>query len=218
MATRQVLAELAERFESQSGLRVRLEPVGGVDAAKRVRAGEPFDVVVLASNVIDGLIAEGHLTGRRIDVVTSPVAIGVRSGAAHPDVSSAEAVKHAVLGARGIGYSTGPSGTYLAQLFEQWGIAGAVKDRITIPPPGVPVASLVARGEIDLAFQQLSEIAGAEGVDVLGTLPAEIQFVTTFSGGVARTSQQPENAGRLLEFMTRPELADVKRRHGMNTA
>ena len=214
MATRQVLGELAAIFETQSGLSVKVESVGGVDAAKRVRAGEPFDVVVLASNVIDALIAEGHLTGARIDLVTSAIGIGVRAGSVHPDIRSADAVQRAVLAAGRIGYSTGPSGTYLAKLFEQWGIGQAVKDKTVVAPPGVPVTSLVARGEIDLGFQQLSELAG-DGVEVVGSLPDEIQSLTTFSGGVARTSPQPADARALLEFMTTPEVSDLKRRHLM---
>jgi len=215
MATRQVLGELAVAFESRSGLSVRVESVGGVDAAKRVRAGETFDVVVLASNVIDALIAEGHLAGERSDLVTSAIGIGVRAGSVHPDIGSAAAVQHAVLTAGRIGYSTGPSGTYLAKLFEQWGIGDVVKDKTVVAPPGVPVTSLVARGDIDLGFQQLSELAG-DGVDVVGSLPDEIQSLTTFSGGVARTSPQPEDARALLRFMTMPEVTDIKRRHLMN--
>ena len=214
MATRQVLGELAATFESRSGSSVRVESVGGVDAAKRVRAGEAFDVVVLASNVIDALIAEGHLTGERIDLVTSAIGIGVRAGSAHPDIGSAAAVRQAVLAAGRIGYSTGPSGTYLAKLFEQWGIGAAVKDKTVVAPPGVPVTSLVASGEVDLGFQQLSELAG-DGVDVVGSLPDEIQSLTTFSGGLARTSSQPADAQALLDFMTTPEVSDLKRRHLM---
>ena len=215
MATRQVLGELAATFESRSGLSVRVESVGGVDAAKRVRAGETFDVVVLASNVIDALIAEGHLTGERIDLVTSAIGIGVRAGAVHPDIGSADAVQQAVLAAGRIGYSTGPSGTYLAKLFEQWGIGDVVKDKTVVAPPGVPVTSLVARGDVDLGFQQLSELAG-DGVDVVGSLPDEIQSLTTFSGGLARTSSQPAAAQALLDFMTTPEVSDLKRRHLMD--
>ena len=215
MATRQVLMDLAARFEAQTKSAVKVEAVGGVDAAKRVRAGEAFDVIVLAANVIDALIAEGHVIGSRVDVVTSPIAIGVRAGAPIPDISSAEAVKQAVLAASTIGYSTGPSGTYLSTLFDRWGIGAVVKDRITVAPPGVPVASLVARGDIALGFQQLSELT-ADGVTVVGLLPPEIQSVTTFSGGVAKTSSQPEAARQLLEFLAAPEFEDLKRRHGMN--
>jgi molybdate transport system substrate-binding protein len=215
MATRVVLGELASRFEARSDVAVRVESVGGVDAARRVRAGERFDVVVLASNVIDALIAEGHLHEPRIDVVTSPIAVGVRTGATHPDIDSADAVKRAVLAASRIGYSTGPSGTYLAGLFNQWGIGDAVKDKTMIAPPGVPVASLVSRGEIDLGFQQFSELS-ADGVDIVGMLPSDIQSITTFSGAVARTSAQAETARRVLEFMALPELLEVKRQHGMN--
>lgn len=215
MATRQVLGELAAAFQPRSGLSVRVESVGGVDAAKRVRAGETFDAVVLAANVIDALIAEGHLTGERIDLVTSAIGIGVRTGSVHPDIGSADAVQRAVLSAARIGYSTGPSGTYLAKLFERWGIGDIVKDKTVVAPPGVPVTSLVARGDIDLGFQQLSELAG-EGVEVVGSLPDDIQSLTTFSGGVARTSPQPGDARALLDFMTKPEVIEIKRRHLMD--
>jgi molybdate transport system substrate-binding protein len=215
MATRQVLAELAVAFESQNGASVRVESVGGVDAARRVRAGESFDVVVLASTVIDALLGEGHLVGSRIDVVTSAIGVGVRAGTVSPGIGSADAVKGAVLAAGRVGYSTGPSGAYLTKLFEQWGIAEALKDKIVVAPPGVPVTSLVARGDIDLGFQQLSELA-AEGVDVVGPLPAEIQSLTTFSGGVATSSSQPDAARRLLEFLAEPGLAELKRRYLMD--
>jgi molybdate transport system substrate-binding protein len=136
MATRRLLADLTTQFESTSPWRLSVESVGGVDAAKRVRAGEPFDIIVLANNVIDALIAEGHIVGgSRVDIVASPVAVAVRAGTSHPDISSAEAVKSAILAAASVGYSTGPSGTYLATLFDRWGIADAVKDRIRVAPP-----------------------------------------------------------------------------------
>src|SRR5512138_496774 len=124
---------------------VTLKSVGGVDAAKRVRAGEAFDAVVLASDAIDKLLDEGRIVaGSRVDVARSGVAIAVPAGASHPAIDSEDAVRRAVLAARSLGYSTGPSGTHLARLFERWGIASEVESRIVQAPPGVPVGTLVA--------------------------------------------------------------------------
>jgi len=218
MATRRLLGDLIAQFEKSSPHRVALESVGGLDAAKRVRAGEPLDIVVLAREVIDDLIGAARIVeGSRVDVAASAIGVAVRSGTPHPDISSAEGVKTAVLAARRIGYSTGPSGQYLAKLFASWDPDGRLKDRITVAPVGVPVGSLVARGEIDLAFQQLSELGG-EGIEVVGQLPPDIQMITTFSGGVARTSAQPEAARALLAFMATPALTAIKRAHGMDAA
>jgi molybdate transport system substrate-binding protein len=218
MATRRLLADLIAQFESGSDHRVALESVGGVDAAKRVRAGEALDVVVLARDVIDDLIASSRLAaGSRVDVAVSAIGVAVRAGAPRPDISSAERIKAAVFAAGKVGYSTGPSGQYLARLFASWDPEGRLKDRIIVAPPGVPVGSLVARGEIDLAFQQLSELGG-DGIDVVGALPPDIQMMTTFSGGVAVTSTQPDAARALLSFMASPALRAIKQAHGMDAA
>lgn len=219
MATRLVLAELIAAWQQRSGVRVALESVGGVDAAKRVAAGEPFDLVFLASDAIDKLIAAGHvLAGSRVDLVRSGVAVAVRAGAPRPDIASEAALRAAVLGARSLGYSTGPSGVALAQLFERWGIAEQIRDRIVTPPPGVPVGSLVASGEVELGFQQLSELLPLPGITVLGPLPEAVQIVTIFSGGVCAAARQPQAARALLQALAAPETADIKRRHGMEPA
>ena len=219
MATRPVLADLLAQFEAATGQRVLLEAVGGVDAAKRVQAGEAFDAVVLAANVIEQLIGAGHIVaGSRADLVRSGVAIAVRAGAARPDIGSEEAVKRAVLGARSLSYSTGPSGVHLAKLFERWGIADQIKGRIVQAPPGVPVGSLVAKGEVELGFQQLSELMHLAGIDVLGPLPPEIQIVTTFSAGLSVTSTQPDAVRRLFAFLVSPAAAATKQNNGMEAA
>jgi molybdate transport system substrate-binding protein len=218
MAGRKLLADLISKFEATSQHRVSLESVGGVDAAKRVRAGEPLDVVVLAREVIDDLIGVARIArGSRVDIWVSAIGVAVRTGAARPDISSAAGVKAAVLAARRVGYSTGPSGQYLAKLFSSWDADGRLKDRITVAPPGVPVGSLVARGEIELAFQQLSELGG-EGIEVLGPLPPDIQMLTTFSGGVAQSSTQPDAARALLAFMASPAHRELKLAHGLDAA
>ncbi len=219
MATRQVLAELVGAYQQHSGQRVAIESVGGVDAAKRVAAGEALDVVILASDAIDKLIASGHvLAGSKVDLVRSGVAVAVRAGATPPDISSEDAVRQAILAARNISYSTGPSGVALARLFERWGITETIKDRIVTPPPGIPVGSLVAKGEVALGFQQLSEMLNLEGLNVLGPLPQAIQIITTFSAGVCATSQQAEAVRAMLAYMASPAAAEAKRRQGMDPA
>lgn len=219
MATRLVLADLVTAFEQQSGCRVAIESVGGVDAARRVQAGEAFDVVILASDAIDKLIASGHvLVGSRVDLVRSGVAVAVRAGAPRPDISTEDALREAVRTARSISYSTGPSGVALAGLFERWGIADEIKNRIVTPPPGVPVGSLVARGEVELGFQQLSELMHLEGITVLGPLPPAIQIITTFSAGVCTGTRNAEAVRAMLAFMNTPQAAEAKRRQGMDPA
>lgn len=223
MATRQVLAELVAGFQQQASCAVAIEAVGGVDAAKRVQAGEAFDVVVLASDAIDKLIAAGHLqAGSKVDLVRSGVAVAVRAGAPLPDIGSEDAVKRAVLAARSISYSTGPSGVALAKLFERWGIATDIQGRMVQAPPGVPVGALVARGEVELGFQQLSELLHVEGITVVGPLPPAIQIITTFSAGVhasvAAGSQQAERVHAMLDYMRSPQAAEAKQRQGMEPA
>ncbi|WP_240635884.1 substrate-binding domain-containing protein [Caldimonas tepidiphila] len=219
MATRQLLADLVQQFEQQSQQPVTVESVGGVDAAKRVQAGEAFDVVILASNAIEQLIQAGKvLAGSRTDLVKSGVAVAVRSGAPRPDIGSEAALRQAVLTAGSLSYSTGPSGVALVKLFERWGIAEQIRDRIVQAPPGVPVGSLVAKGEVELGFQQLSELIHLQGIDVVGPLPDEVQIITTFSAGIAATATQPGAVRALLDFLVSPAAEAAKRGNGMEPA
>lgn len=218
MATRPVLAELVAAWNDEEGVGATLESVGGVDAARRVRAGEAFDVVILASDAIDALLRDGQLVGERVDLVRSGIAVAVREGDPRPDLGSEDAVRRAVSQAASVSYSTGPSGVYLASLFERWGIAQAVASRTVQAPPGVPVASLVAQGKVALGFQQLAELMNVNGIDIVGPLPPSIQLVTTFSGAVAAASKRGEAARDLLAFLASPLAGDAKRRHGMAPA
>ncbi len=219
MATRNVLADLTERYAQDSRQSVSVESVGGVDAARRVMDGEPFDVVVLAADAIDRLAAAGRIVaGSQREIARSHVAIAVAAGAAHPDISTGPAVRSAILAARSIGYSTGPSGSHLLRLFERWGIAGAIAPRVVQAPPGVPVGSLVASGEVQLGFQQLSELMHLPGLDVVGILPSDIQVVTAFSAAVCVASTQAAQAQAFVSFLASPLAASVKLVHGMEPA
>lgn len=219
MATHALLADLLALYRPDCGCELQMESVGGVDAAKRVLAGEVFDVVVLASGAIDRLIAACRvLPGSRVDLAQSGVALAVRAGAPLPDISTESALRSAVLAARSIGSSTGPSGVQLAQLFERWGISEQIRSRTVVAQPGVPVGALVARGEVELGFQQLSELIHQDGISVVGPLPAGVQIHTTFSAGVCSTSKQPQAVRALLGFLASPQASAAKLRHGMTPA
>lgn len=219
MATRALLADLVDAYRQHSGTEVGFESVGGVDAARRVESGELFDVVVLAADAIDKLVASGRaVAGSRTDLVRSPVAVAVRAGAPRPDIGSEAALRQALQAARHIGYSTGPSGAALLRLFERWGIAEALRERIVQAPPGVPVGALVARGEVELGFQQLSELLHLPGIALLGPMPPSAQIVTTFSAALCSASTQAAAGGDLLAFLQSSDTAALKQRHGFEPA
>jgi molybdate transport system substrate-binding protein len=215
MATRQVLAEVAEAWRHGGG-DVAFESVGGVAAARRVLEGESFDVVVLAAEAIDKLVASGRIVpGSKTDLARSAVAIAVRAGAPRPAVDREAALREAVLSARTIGYSTGPSGDALQGIFRHWEILDSIRQRLVQPPPGVPVGSLIARGDVELGFQQLSELMHLEGIDVIGPMPPGLEIVTTFSGGICVGSTRIDAARALLDFIRSPAAEAAKLRHGM---
>jgi molybdate transport system substrate-binding protein len=190
--------------------------MGGVEAAKLARAGEATDIIVLASKVMGALETEGHLAkGGTRDFAQSEIGVAVRAGSALPSLADEGAVKQAVLDAQKICYSTGPSGDHLKALCEKWGVA---RERVLIAPPGVPVATLVANGDADLGFQQLSELIGQPGIEVVGPLPPEIRAVTVFSAGISTNSREPEGARAFVAYLASAKTGDAKRRHGMEPA
>ena len=219
MATRDLLADLAVSYRRDHGVTVSVESVGGVDAARRVAAGEPVDVVVLAADAIDRLAAAGHVVaGSRTDLARSAVAIAVRAGAPRPDVSTPDALRAAVLQSRTVGLSTGPSGDALRALFDRWGLAHALQDRLVQAPPGVPVGAMLARGEVELGFQQRSELIHLDGIDLIGPMPPGLEIVTVFAAACAAASTRPDAVGALLAYLRSPAVADAVRRHGMASA
>jgi molybdate transport system substrate-binding protein len=184
-----------------------------------VDSGEPFDFVVLAAEAIERLVQSGRVDpDSRVALARSGIAIAVAAGAPRPDIGDESAVRAAVMRARTIGFSTGPSGVHLTRLLERWGIAETVGTRLVQAPPGVPVGTLIVRGEVELGFQQLSELMHLQGIDVLGSLPPEIQQVTTFMCAICTASARTEETKALLSFFASPQAADAKHRHGMEPA
>jgi molybdate transport system substrate-binding protein len=216
MATRQILAELAGAYETATGQVVEIESVGGVDAARRIRAGEAFDFAVLASDALAGLEADGALvTGSIVAMAESPMAMAVRAGDKQPGTHDETAVRAAMTGAGTIGISTGPSGAHIVKLVRDWGLESQLAGRIVQAKPGIPVAKLLADGEVALGFQQLSEMQGAPGIDIVGLLPDAIQPKTIFASALCKQATQTEAARGFISYLAAAETAETKRRHGM---
>jgi molybdate transport system substrate-binding protein len=185
----------------------------------RLQRGEPADVVILASTALDELITRGKVVaGSRVDLVRSRIGVAVRKGAARPDISSVDALKRALLQAKSIAYSSSASGVYIStELFERLGIADQVKAK-SRRVDNDPVGAVVARGDAEIGFQQVSELMPVQGIDYLGPLPAEVQKVTVFSAGVAAGSRNPEAARRLIMFLASALVRRAIERSGLEMA
>jgi len=216
MATRQILSELASAYQQASGQAVSIESVGGVDAAKRIRAGEPFDFAVLASDALHQLEADGALVaGSIVEIAESPMAMAVRAGARRPDPLDEAAVRAVLAGAASIGISTGPSGAHVVKLARDWGLENEISSRIVQAKPGIPVAKLLADGAVEIGFQQLSEMQGAPGIDIVGLLPEALQPKTIFAAAICKAAEHADAARGFISYLASPATVDTKRRHGM---
>ena len=216
-AMREVLLEAAPQFEKASGHKVAMEFVGSVDILKRVRSGDKSaDLIVLQVSSIDELAAEGLVVkGSRVDFARSLVGAAVRTGAPRPDISSADALKRTLLAAKSVVVSSGPTGVYMLGVFERMGIP---RERYTQAKPGVQTGLLVARGEAELCFQQVSELLPVKGIDFLGALPAEVGHVTVFAGGLHSAAADVQAARTLMQYLVSPAAAPVLKVKGMEPA
>lgn len=210
--------ELVPAFERASGHRVTTLWIPGVDLLKRVKEGETSDLVIMQLKDIEALIAAGRITaGSRVDLATSGVGVAVRAGAPRPDISSADALKRALLAAKAVSFSTGPSGVYILELFERLGIAAEIKAK-SRQIKGEPSGAAVARGEAEIAFQQVSELLPVPGIDFIGPLPAELQCITTFCAGMQKAAREPAAAREWLNFIKSPAAVSAIRESGMEPA
>jgi molybdate transport system substrate-binding protein len=215
-AIKEAYLELVPQFEKSTEHKVSTTWAGTVDMTKRLNAGEVFDLIIMAGPSIDEFIKQGKLVaGSRVDLAKSGVGVAVRAGAPKPDISSGDAVKRAMLAAKSIAYSTGPSGVYLAALFQRMGIADQVKDKVKIGAPGVPIGEIIARGEAEIGFQQVSELLPVAGINYIGPLPQDIQQITVFASGIHTAATQADAAKALVKFLTSPQAAPVIKKKGM---
>jgi molybdate transport system substrate-binding protein len=182
-----------------------------------IEAGESFDVAVLTRAVIDELAAKGAIDlGTRADVARSGIGVAARAGAAKPDIGTVDAFRRTFLDARSVAYTTvGGSGIHFAKMLERLGIADAVRAKAKTQAGGI-VGELVARGEAELAVQQVSELVPVEGIDLVGPFPPELQLITLFTAGISPHAKNPEAARALLRFFADPAALAVIKAKGMD--
>ena len=215
-AIKEAYLAFAPEFERSSGYKLVTTWNGTNDILKKLRAGEAFDMVILVTPSMEDMIKEGKVVaGSRVDLVRSGIAIAVPAGAPKPDISTTDAVKRALLAAKGIGYSSGPSGVFLESLFKRWGIWDQVGPRIKQTPPGTPVGSILARGDVDIGFQQVSELLLYPGIQYIGPVPQEMQHVSVFAGGVHTGAKDPAAARELIRFISSPDALPYIKKTGM---
>jgi molybdate transport system substrate-binding protein len=211
--------ELVLQFEKASGHKVTTTFTGTLEAQKRIAAGEVYDLIIMAGPAIDDLIKAGKVApGSRVDLASSGVGVAVRAGAPKPAINSTEALKKTLLAAKSIGYSSGPSGVYLTGLFGRLGIADQIKSKLKQTASGVFVGSMIASGEVEIGFQQVSELAHYPGIDYVGPLPADIQNVTVFSSGMQMGAKSVDAANAWITFLISPAAAAVYKSKSMEPA
>jgi molybdate transport system substrate-binding protein len=210
------IRNLSDRFEAETG--TRIDPVFAptVGLLERLRNGEPADVLILTTEALDDLAAKGTVAPEScLHLARSYVGLAVKAGAAHPDISTEETLRKALLGARSVAYSRiGASGIFFAQLIEQMGIAPEINARALVVPSGFTAERLIS-DEVDIAIQQLSELKLISGVDVVGPLPLHLQTPGLFSGGRVAVSEQAAQADALLKYLASPAVAPVLRESGL---
>ena len=215
-ATEEAYRELVPQFEKASGHKVTTTFTGTLGAMKLLADGETYDLLIMSSQSIDELTKAGKVApGSRVDFAKSGVGAAVRKGAPKLDISSVEALKKTLLAAKSIGYSTGPSGVYVISMFQKMGIAEAIKGKLKQTPTGVFVGTIIASGEAEIGFQQVSELTFFPGIDYLGPLPAEVQLITVFSSGLQAGAKEADAARALVKFITAPASAAVLKKHAL---
>jgi len=182
----------------------------------RLERGEAADVLIMVGYALDDLVKNGKATAdSKVDLVKSPIAVAVKSGTPKPDISTPDALKRALLAVKTIAYSDSASGVYVStEMFEKLGIADAMKDKAR-KIPATPVGEIVARGDAEIGFQQVSELLPVSGIDIVGQLPPELQKITVFSAGIASASREPDAGRALIKFLASPAASAAIIKSGM---
>lgn len=213
---------IASEYEQKANVKLTAEAAPSMGATpqaipNRLARKERADVVLMVGSALDRLIREGQVDpASRVDLGKSYIAMAVKHGAPKPDISTMEAFKQTLLNAKSIAYSDSASGVYLSRvLFNQMHIADQVRDKSTMIP-ATPVGEVVARGDAEIGFQQLSELKPIEGIDIIGLIPEQAQQMTLYSAGIPTTSAHPEQARQLLEYLSSSAAAPAIKASGLD--
>lgn len=213
---------ISSDYEQRTGVRLVAEAAPSMGATpqaipNRLARNEPADVVLMVGSALDKLIKNGQIDPKsRVDLGKSYIAMAVRHGAPKPDISTMEAFKQTLVDSTSIAYSDSASGVYLSRvLFNQMHIGELMQTKSRMIP-ATPVGEVVARGEAQLGFQQLSELKQVEGIDIVGLIPDQAQQMTLYSGGVSSRSTHPEQAKQLLEYLGSQAAADAIKKSGLD--
>jgi molybdate transport system substrate-binding protein len=218
IATKEAYLELVPQFEKAAGHTVVTAWSGTTAIMQKMAAGETYDLVIISSTELDELIRQGRIvSGSRVDLARSGIGVAVRAGAPKPDISSADALKKTLLAARTVGYTSGPSGVYMGSLVGRMGIAAEVKAKFRSVPSGGTIGTIVASGDCEIGFQQVSELVHIPGITYIGPLPTEVQRVTIFACGLQTGAPQLDAAKALVAFLTTANARAVMQKHGLET-
>jgi molybdate transport system substrate-binding protein len=216
-ALKEAYVELVPEFEKASGHKVIATWSSTTDIQRRVAGGEIHDLVILGNSGTEALIKDGRLVAAtRAVFARSGIYLAMRAGAAKPDIGSADALKRTLLAAKSVGYSEGASGTYLVGMFERLGIYEQIRAKASIAKANEPVGDKVVAGAAEIGFHQLSELLPVKGIDIIGPLPPELQFLTVFSGAIHGAAKEPDAAAALAGFLTSPAAGEAIKRHGLD--
>ncbi len=218
-AMREVLGELVPMFERTSGHKVAVSFQSGAVLPGKIKEGAQADLVVTTPQTIDDLVQAGKLVaGTRVDFVRSGAGVAVRTGAPKPDISTPEALKNALLAAKSVGYSQGPSGVHFMSVMARLGIADQVKAKGVVPPLGQRVGVLIARGDAEIGVQQITELLQIPGIDFVGPLPRELQADIVYSTATPTTAKEREAAAALVKFLSSEPALPIIKKVGLEPA
>jgi len=218
-AVKEIVTELLPAIEKGPGHKLILTWSGTANIKQKIAAGEAYDLIIVGAPEIDAFIKDGKVkAGTRIDLVRSGVGVAVKTGALKPDIGTTDALKKALLNAKSVAYSTGPSGVYVLTLFDKLGIAAQMKPKSIQTASGTRVGDYLGRGEAEIGFQQIAELIHEPGIDYVGPLPADIQNITVYSSGVHTAAREPDAAKAVQAFLASAAAAPAIKKNGMDPA